>query len=213
MPKVSPAPLFGVRVRQRRARARVAAGGLEGEEEGVPIRPARCDAQTQVSQSVSASDSLVQHNANDWKMMRTAASVVHDCLFSKLRHELFANARRTRKRALESKVVQYAKRCKRQHKFIYVAHFNRIAIESGFFSNANYETISRAQNPKATTRALAPLLVSLFKTLNAGNDTPLFKCVSRVCGVSAVHDHEEGESPQRASYSRNKKRRQIATAS
>lgn len=141
--------------------------------------------------SVSASDSLVQHNANDWKMMRTAASVVHDCLFSKLRHELFANARRTRKRALESKVVQYAKRCKRQHKFIYVAHFNRIAIESGFFSNANYETISRAQNPKATTRALAPLLVSLFKTLNAGNGTPLFKSFP-VFAVSALYTTMRG---------------------
>lgn len=128
-----------------------------------------------LSSDASVTGSHAQHNANDWKLMRTGASVVHDCLFSKLRHELFANARRTKKRALESKVVQYAKRCKRQHKFIYVAHFNRIAIENGFFSNANYETISRAQNSKATTRALAPLLVSLFKTLNAGNSTPLFK--------------------------------------
>lgn len=136
--------------------------------------------------SASLTDRLAQHNANDWKMMRTAASVVHDCLFSKLRHELFANARRTKKRALESKVVQYAKRCKRQRKFIYVAQFNRIAIESGFFSNANYETISRAQNPKATTRALAPMLVSLFKTLNAGNSTPLFKSFP-VFAVSALY--------------------------
>lgn len=149
---------------------------------------------------VAVSLDMVQHNANDWKMMRTAASVVHDCLFSKLRHELFANSRRTKKRALESKVVQYAKRCKRQNKFIYVPQFNKIAIESGFFSNANYETISRAQDPKATTRALAPLLVSMFKVLNASKQIPLFKsfpvfAVSalyttmrgvRVCGVQVV---------------------------
>lgn len=136
--------------------------------------------------SAPAASGLAQHNANDWKMMRTGASVVHDCLFSKLRRELFANARRAKKRALESKVVQYAKRCKRQHKFIHVAEFNRIAIESGFFSNANYETICRAQNPKSTTRALAPLLVSLFITLNAGNGTPLFKSFP-VFAVSALY--------------------------
>lgn len=140
--------------------------------------------------SLSQSD-IAQHNANDWKMMRTAASVVHDCLFSKLRHELFANTRRTRKRTLESKVVQYAKRCKRQRKFVYVAEFNKIAIESGFFSNANYETISRAQDPKNTTRALAPLLVSLFKTLNGNKPTPLFKSFP-VFAVSALYTTMRG---------------------
>lgn len=140
--------------------------------------------------SLPGSD-IAQHNANDWKMMRTAASVVHDCLFSKLRQELFANTRRTRKRMLESKVVQYAKRCKRQHKFVYVAHFNKIAIESGFFSNANYETISRAQDPKTTTRALAPQLVSLFKTLNGRKSTPLFKSFP-VFAVSALYTTMRG---------------------
>jgi hypothetical protein len=145
--------------------------------------------------SASADGALAQHNANDWKMMRTAASVVHDCLFSKLRYELFANTRRTKKRALESRVVQYAKKCKRSKKFIHVAHFHRIAIESGFFSNANYETISKAQDPKAISRALAPLLVAMFKTLNAGNPTPLFKSFP-VFAVSALYTTMRGVKVQ-----------------
>lgn len=117
-----------------------------------------------------------QHNANDWKLMQTSVNVVFDCLFSKLRHELYVNERRAKKRALESRVLQYAKRCKREGGFAKVAAFNQIAIESGFFSGRTYATIVRRQNPRDTMRVLAPMLVALYKTLNAMTAQPNFKC-------------------------------------
>jgi hypothetical protein len=116
-----------------------------------------------------------QHNAYDWKLMQTSVNVIFDCLFSKLRRELYANERRAQKKSLESRVLQYAKACKRQHKIAYVAHFNRLAIENNFFSSRTYDAVVRVQNPRTVLRRLGPFLVALYKTLNATTPLPTQK--------------------------------------
>ena len=135
----------------------------------------------------------VQHNIKDWKLVQTSVNVVFDSLFSKLRQELYANARRNKKRVLESRVMQYAKRCKREGKFAYISNFNRIAIESGFFSSCNYENVVRAQDSRTTMRELAPLLVSLFRNLNAMTPTPTFKCFPAF-GIACLYNFIRGTS-------------------
>ena len=116
------------------------------------------------------------HNIRDWKLMQTSFSVVFDSLFSKLRQELHANARRNQKRVLESRVVQYAKRCKREGEYASICEFNKIAIESGFFSSCNYENVVQAQDSRTTMQELAPMLVALFRMLNEMTPQPTFKC-------------------------------------
>ena len=54
------------------------------------------------------------HNAHDYKLMEIAAHVVFDVLFSKMRREMYVNERRAKKRALESRVTQYAKQQKQR---------------------------------------------------------------------------------------------------
>lgn len=125
---------------------------------------------------ITAGAQQTQHNANDWKLMQTSVNVVFDCLFSKLRHELYINTRRTKRRALESRILQYAKKCKRTGTFAYVVQLNKIAIESGFFSCRTYATVLRRQSTSNTMRMLAPTLVSLYKTLNGMTAQPTFKC-------------------------------------
>ena len=116
-----------------------------------------------------------QHNAHDWKLMQTSVNVIFDCLFSKLRKELYANDRRAQKKSLESRVLQYAKGCKRQGKIAYVAHFNRLAIENNWFSSRTYDAVVRLQNPRMVLRRMGPLLVALFKALNATTSAPTQK--------------------------------------
>lgn len=124
---------------------------------------------------VLGQNSTQQHNAHDWKLMQTSVNVVFDCLFSKLRRELFANDRRAQKKNLESRVLQYAKGCKRQGKIAFVAHFNRLAIEHNYFSSRTYDVVVRNQNPRAVLRRLGPFLVALYKTLNTVTPAPTQK--------------------------------------
>lgn len=138
-----------------------------------------------------AASRQTQHNANDWKLMQTSVNVVFDCLFSKLRHELYVNERRTKKRALESRVLQYSKRCKREGTFAKVARFQQIAIESGFFSSRTYATVVGRQDSRDTMRFLAPLLVALYKTLNAMTAQPTFKCYPAFA-IAALYTTQRG---------------------
>ena len=95
------------------------------------------------------------HNAHDYKLMEIAAHVVFDVLFSKMRREMYVNERRAKKRALESRVTQYAKQQKRRRKFIFVPHFNTIAIAGGLFSSNTYGTVVGALDPRVIQAASA----------------------------------------------------------
>ena len=124
----------------------------------------------------AAGDRRVHHNAHDYKLMEIAVQVVFDVLFSRMRKEIYVNERRAKKRALESRVMQYSKLQKRRHRFIYVAHFNKIAIAGGFFSGNTYGNVSRALDPCTILRRLAPLVTALFQHINALTEHPTFKC-------------------------------------
>ena len=116
-------------------------------------------------------------NAIDFKLMKTSVNVVFDCLFSKLRQELYMNERRAKKRSLESRVIQHAKRCRREQKFVFVPYLNQVAIEQGYFSNNTYASAVRSQRPAEMLQRLAPRLVAMYQTLNALTpNQPPFKC-------------------------------------
>ena len=106
------------------------------------------------------------HNTIDLKMMQTAARVVVDCLFSKMRQEFYFNARRSKKQSIEIKAQQTIKSNRRNKKITYVAELNLIGINQGWFGNSTYENVVKAQDPEACTQNVAPMLVALYKKIN-----------------------------------------------
>lgn len=128
-------------------------------------------------QSSTTAESVARiHNTVDLKMMQTASRVVMDCLFSKMRQEFYSNARRTKKQSIEIKAQQTIKRNRRENKITYVAELNLIGISHGWFSNSTYENVVKAQDPRACTQTVAPLLVALYKKINSFQpNQPVFK--------------------------------------
>lgn len=116
------------------------------------------------------------HNTITLKLMQSAHRCVVDCLFSKLRQELFYNMRRTKYQQILNKAQQYIKRCKRENKPCFVHHISTIAIDMGWFSNCTYETVVKAQDPPAVIQTVCPLIVAFYKCCNLlASDQILFK--------------------------------------
>lgn len=143
------------------------------------------------------------HNTIDLKMMQTASKVVVDCLFSKMRQEFYFNARRAKKQSIEIKAQQIIKRNRREKKITYVAELNLVGISQGWFSNSTYETVVKAQDPRACTQTVAPLLVALYKKINSFHpNQPVFKSflsfsiAALFCTIRGVNLHGTQIIPQ-----------------
>lgn len=155
--------------------------------------------------SSSPAESAVRiHNTIDLKMMQTSSSVVFVCLFSNMRREFDFNARRAKKQSIEIKAQQIIKRNRRENKITFVAELNRIGIQQGWFSNSTYENVVKAQDPRACTQTVAPLLVALYKKINSfqSPNQPIFKSflsfsiAALFCTIRGVNLHGTQIIPQ-----------------
>lgn len=155
--------------------------------------PSLTGSKTTANTGITASEG--GHNTKDWSMMKTAYAIVLDTLFSKLRCELDATTRRAKYVALQNSITSYVKTCKKRKRASSVAHFQTLAIRHGWFSSANnYQLVASAQDPVFCARTIAPMLVCLFKTLNAMEETEdKFKCFPSF-SVSTLYIIQKGVS-------------------
>ena len=136
-------------------------------------------------------------NVHDKAMVRSARLVVFHCMFSPLRSTIHNHQQMSLEKSVKAKAQQYAKSRVRQGKYVMLAQLTRIGIQQGYFSSCTYKKVLQAHDQETTLRTLAPLVVSLYKTINAlcgglFKAFPMFACAVLYLMIEGVriHDYE-----------------------
>ena len=133
-------------------------------------------------------------NVHDKAMIRSARLVVFHCMFSPLRATIHKHQQMCLERNVKAKAQQYAKSRRRLGKHVMLAELTRISIQQGYFSSCTYDTVLEAHDQETTLRTLAPLVVSLYKTINelcSGlfKAFPMFACAVLYLMIEGVRIH------------------------